>query len=174
MSLIIALSSVLIVIAGIVPIMSIAFATLAGAVLFIVSYELGFKSGFLAFFLTLILTAILAYDKESVFYFAALVGYYPMLKGVIETKFRQKPAVQYILKLIVFNLAMVIVMILAYYFNTFSIDEIKKITSNIALIVVVFLGVGNAVFLVYDYALTGLISYYIMKLSNEIRKRIKL
>ena len=173
MAVVIALASVLIIIAGAFPFLSVAFATLSGAVLFVIGYEYGFKSGFLAFFLTLILTAILAYDKEPVLYFAVLLGEYPGLKGVIETKCPKKTAAQYILKLITFNLAMALIMILAYYFNPFSVEEITKITSNLALVIIVFLGVGNAVFLVYDYALTGFISYYIMKLSAEVRKRIK-
>ena len=77
---------------------------------------------------------------------------------------------EYILKLLTFN----VVLFLAYFFMTKLMNvEIEELETFGLWAIPLLLLFASAAFLLYDYALTKLISLYRFKLSKKLRKLLK-
>jgi len=132
--------------------------------------EFGTKWGLLCYVVTSVLCLLLPTEKEALIVFIGLLGYYPVLKMVIERIGKRLPEIA--IKLGVFNVAIVAsyaVIIKVLGVNPF---ELGNLSTHVA--EAVFLGVGNVVFLMLDYALTKVIVLYFMKLRQPIRKILRL
>jgi len=94
-----------------------------------------------------------------------LTGYYPIIKQRLE---RLNPFVSYLLKLLVFNVLMtVFLFICSSFFPGVDLLLIPSLSrgANIA----IAYALGNAVFVLYDFALSKLITYYIFVLRDRLR-----
>ena len=111
---------------------------------------------------TAILSLILLPNKTPAAFYTLFFGFYPILKE----KFEKMPrAVCWLLKEITFNISLILVGIFAVWL---MLGENNALVNPITIGVAVVL--AEAVFVLYDIALTRLISFYIMVL----RKRLKL
>ncbi len=139
---------------------------IAGILFMIPAIEFGTKWGFLCYGVTAVLSVILPTEREALIVFIGILGYYPILKMLIE-RIDKKP-IELLIKFAVFNVSIiasysVIIKILGY--NVFQNEYAGWKVTAIALLVV-----GNAVFFVFDYAVTSLIRLYFFKLRKPIRK----
>lgn len=139
---------------------------IAGILFMIPAIEFGTKWGFLCYGITAVLSLILPTEREALIVFIGVLGYYPILKMLIE-RIGKRP-LEMLIKLAIFNVSVVasyfvIIKILGY--NVFANEYAGWKVTAIALLVV-----GNAVFLVLDYAITNLIRLYFFKLRRPIRK----
>lgn len=149
------ISVVIMILAGIVPIASVALPALAGCLLIPVVAELGEKWGYTSFLVVSVLSFFLTADKEALLIWFLFFGYYP----VLYSSFCKIKNIYfaYILKIAVFNIAA----ISDYYLTIFvlgipqeSIELLGKYTNLVILIL------ANAVFIMFDYALKGLVREY--------------
>lgn len=167
-SIVAALALFLMIIAGIIPIGIYAIPVIASLLYIILVREVGYGWAIMSYTVTSIMSLILCADKETVINFILFFGYYPILKILLE---KIKPLVlRIIIKLIVFNTAMIAVFYIAKF--------LLMIPSSSYTILGIYmpgliLAVGNIVFIVYDYALTGLTAQYDKYWSKIIRKMIK-
>ena len=120
----------------------------------------GMLSGVLCWLGTTVLALLLIPDKLLVFLFGVLFGLYPIVKNLIE-RLRKLP-LEYILKLVFFNLAFT-----AVYF-TMKAAVLESLPTALGIVWVLYLA-GNAVFLVYDYGFTKLISLYLARVYKASR-----
>lgn len=150
---------------GIITIGTYALSALAGIVLIPVAIEVGFKYSFSSYLIASIISLIIAPDKEAVFCFIMLLGYYPTLK--IKIELLRKRWLRAVIKLGMFNASMVAVFYLSIAFLGMDRAEFELFGVYIPY---VFLIIGNFVFILYDFALTDLIRRYVM----DWRHRIKL
>lgn len=161
-----ALAVVCMLLTAIVPIATYSCPILAGMLLVFVVIEINSRWAFCVYAAVSILSILIVPDKEAVVYFIALFGYYPILKQSIE----KQPHVffQWILKLILFNAAAA-----AAFFVTVSLLNVPKESFSIGGIYLpwVFLIAGNFVFILYDIALSGLITMYVVRLRKYIFRR---
>ena len=151
-----ALSTVLMFFTGLVPIATYALPALAGLVCMVVVVELGIRWAWSVYGTVSVLSVLLAADKEAVVLFVLFFGYYPILKAMLERK--NRPVFSWIIKFLVFNAAMV-----GGFFIAITLlgvpEESFLIFGNLAPFLVLLL--GNGVFFVYDYTISGLVvSYY--------------
>lgn len=162
-----ALSLVLMLLTGVVPVGTFAFPCFAGIFIASVVIEFGFKWAAGVYAVVALLSLFLSGDKEAVIYFILFFGYYPMLKGLIEGKIGNK-IVQFILKLLVFNAA-----IIAAFFTASFLLAIPPEEYTIAGFYVpwLFLIAGNIFFVIYDIAVTSVITYYINRLRGKLFKK---
>ena len=159
-----ALGLALMMITSIVPIGTYAFPCFAGIFISAIVIEYGSKWAIGVFISVSVLSAFLAGDKEAVLYFIMLFGYYPIIKGLIERKIKNK-AVQYILKLAVFNAAAV----LSFYAGMFLLSiKPEEYTIFGMYIPLLFLAIGNLFFILYDFAVTVFITQYVCRLRGKI------
>ena len=120
-SIISALSVVLLLLTAVIPFGTFAVPCMAGLCVIAIVIEYGSKWAFGVFAVVSLLSLFLAGDKESVLFFIALFGHYPIIKGLIESKIKSR-VVQYIFKLIVFNVGA----IAAFFACTFLLSMISS------------------------------------------------
>ena len=107
-------------------------------------------------------------EPESRLMYICFFGYYAVVKAAVE-KLR-KPVIEWILKLLVFNVA-----VLAVYFifagvfgiSTEDFGELGKYGAYI------FLGLGNAVFVFYDIGLSRIAMAYMAVVHPKVKRLFK-
>ncbi|MBQ4105426.1 MAG: hypothetical protein IJC86_03455 [Clostridia bacterium] len=159
-----ALSLVLLLLTGVVPVGTYAFPCIAGALLSAVVIEAGYPLAVSCYVVVSVMAFFLVADKEAVLYYICFLGFYPVLKGLIERI--QSRVFQWIIKYLVFN-----VCIIGAFFAGMYLLNIPKESFELFGVYLpwVFLLAGNFIFVIYDLCLTRIISAYV----NIWRKRIK-
>ena len=140
-----------------------AFAAVAGLASAAALIECGLLHAVLCFAASALLGLILAPDRTSAIMFAVFLGYYPVLKGIIEKKAGRR-LTEWVFKLAAFNVALALMwLIYRLGFTGFDI-KIKGILIPLAVAGV------NAVFVIYDIALSKLIFIYITRISSRLNR----
>lgn len=139
---------------------------IAGILFMIPAIEFSTKWGFLCYGVTSVLSLILPTEREAMIIFIGVLGYYPILKMLIE-RIGKRP-LELLLKFAVFNVGIiasywVVIKILGY--NVFANEYAGWRVTAIALLVL-----GNAVFFILDRAITSLIRLYFVKLRKPVRR----
>ena len=137
------LSLVMMFFTGVFPFAEYALPAISGVLLTVLVIEFGFRSALIAFAAVSFLSLVVTPNKEAVVLFIAFLGYYPIVKGKIETLRRK--AVQWVVM------------------QDFAMLKIG---------VWVLLALGNAVFFLYDVAVTRLISMYIFHIKPKYLSKI--
>ena len=164
-----ALSLVFMLLTSIIPFGTYDFPAFAGILLVLLVFNLGYAYAFAVYFVTAVLSFLLVTDKEAALYYAMFLGFYPILKGVIE-RIPSKP-VQYIVKLALFNVCMI-----AAFYIGITLLSIPKESFNLFGVYLpwVFLILGNIVFIIYDLCITRLVTLYLLKWHDRLNKNTKL
>ena len=121
---------------------------------------------------TSLIGLLLVANKEAVIYYVAFFGYYPIIKAIFESKLPK--AIEYILKFLVFNISIIlagVVLINIFgmpYADLLGIDGESTFFSKYAL--PIMLGLGNLVFILYDFALTRIVTVYVLVWQKKFRK----
>lgn len=155
-----ALGVILLYIGAVIEVMDISLAVIASLTCVFAVIEYGGSAPWLVFAVTSVLSLVLLPQKSPAVMYALFFGFYPILKERFE---KMRVATCWILKEAVFNLSLVLIF-LSLRFLLWSEVDIPIELYVIALVVC------EVVFLLYDFALTRLISLYVYK----IRKRLKL
>lgn len=164
-----AVCTVLMFLTGLIPIGTYALPAIAGVTLMVIVVELGSRWAWMVYLAVSVLAALMAADKEAVMLFIIFFGYYPILKYHIEHLHSR--VIQMLLKFIVFNISMIAAFFIAIKLLSVPEDSFEVFGISLPW---VFLILGNFVFLMYDYSLTGLISMYITRLHHTLKKLLHL
>ncbi|MBR5772010.1 MAG: hypothetical protein IKY00_02225 [Clostridia bacterium] len=163
-----ALSLVMMISVAIVPFMTYALPAIAGALTVFMVVEVDKKWAFGVYAAVAILGMFLVPEKEVAVMYLALFGYYPIVKALIESKV---PAVVgWLLKIILFEITMVVSYILMIKFMGVTIDEMDTLGK---LAIPILLGAGTLAFIIYDFALTRLVSIYTRNWRKHFRRYFK-
>ncbi len=163
-----ALSLVMMISVAIVPFMTYALPAIAGALTVFMVVEVNKKWAFGVYAAVAILGMFLVPEKEVAVMYLALFGYYPIVKALIESKV---PAVVgWLLKIILFEITMVVSYILMIKFMGVTIDEMDTLGK---LAIPILLGAGTLAFIIYDFALTRLVSIYTRNWRKHFRRYFK-
>ena len=153
---------------AIVPFMTYALPAIAGALTVFMVVEVDKKWAFGVYAAVAILGMFLVPEKEVAVMYLALFGYYPIVKALIESKV---PAVVgWLLKIILFEITMVVSYILMIKFMGVTIDEMDTLGK---LAIPILLGAGTLAFIIYDFALTRLVSIYTRNWRKHFRRYFK-
>lgn len=156
-----ALGVILLYAGSLIEIVDISMAVVASLTCVIAVIEYGGSAPWMIYGVTSILSLLLLPNKAPAALYAIFFGFYPILKEKLEKKSK---LLSWILKEIVFNFCLVI-MVVVDIFLLGLVDNslINPITLTVGAIVV------EAVFVLYDIALTRLISYYIIRLRSRFK-----
>ncbi|MDP4119653.1 MAG: hypothetical protein Q8876_01165 [Bacillota bacterium] len=161
-----ALCMVCMLITNVFPFGTYALPAIAGMLLIFIVIEFSHKWALLVYLSVSILSVFLTADKEAVLFFIVIFGIYPIIKGKIEVL--HSKVIQWIFKLIMFNIGAVIAYFVSIYILMIPKDSYNIFDLNLPL---VFLLIGNIVFVLYDKGLTNLIIKYVKIWRNKITKR---
>ena len=163
-----ALGVVLMFLTGLIPIGTYALPAIAGVLLIVAVIEIGAKWAWMIYAAVAVLSLLFAADKEAALLFVLFFGYYPVLKSFLERI--SNKVLSWISKFAVFNVAAVACFFLAVNFLQLPEDSFTVFGIYLPW---VFLILGNAVFLIYDIALSGLVATYVEKLHHRVTKTLK-
>lgn len=164
----IAAISVVIMLTSHFPYLTYAIPAVAGLFMMVPLIECGVSWSIGAYISSAAIILIVG-EMESTILYVMLLGYYPILKSIIERI--NKHVIEWVLKLICFNVAAV-----AFYFVAtsavigVSFDDFGEWGKYGAW---AFLALCNAVFVIYDIGISRMAGYYMMTLHNKVRKIIK-
>lgn len=164
----VALETALMFLTGLMPTATYSLPALAGLVGIVIVVELGVKWAWPVYSAASILSALIAPDKEAAALYVLFFGCYPILKAIVERRWRRWT--QWICKLLIFNAAAVL-----YYFiatRVLGVPEESFWTFGI-LLPAVLLVAGNLVFLLYDYVVSGLVRVYWQRLHGPVSRMLR-
>lgn len=148
----VALSLVILYLTNIIPINTLAILTIVSSIIPITIIKTDIKTAIMVYIITSICSFMFLPITYSIMYIA-IFGIYGIIKCFIERL--HNTSLEILLKLVFFNIILAIV-----YFALPSILGNIKIS-----ILLMFIGV-NIAFLVYDYALTIVITYFLAKFNK--------
>lgn len=146
------------------PYLTYAVPAVTGLLIMAVVIEAGYKWAFGAYIAAAVLVFLFA-EPEGKLLYICFFGYYPILKAVFDK--RKSRVAEWLLKLAVFNLAIIAVYyVLAGLFgvSTAEFGEFGKYSEYI------FLLLGNIVFVFYDIAVSRMAAVYMNILHPRVRK----
>lgn len=165
-----AISTMCMFFTGVMPLLSYTLPALSGAVLAVIVIEINKKWALLTYVAVSLLSVFLTPDKEAATLFVMFLGYYPILKSTLEkVKFK---TLELLLKVLCFNVAIFVSYQLII--KIFGMNElIEEFNTFGRYSMLIFVLLANAAFIMYDYALTGVITVYINVFRDKINKRLK-
>lgn len=159
-----ALSVVIMFLTGLLPSMTIALPGLAGCCLIPVVAELGISWGFATYAVCGVLSFFLSPDREAALIYILLLGYYPVLFGLL-AKIKHKP-VRIAVKLLLVNAAAALEILLSLWLFHIPIE-------GGWVLAVVYWVLMNFTFLLYDLGLQRIIPLYYVRLRPRLRQIFK-
>lgn len=163
----IAAISVVIMLTSYFPYLTYAIPALAGIFMMVPLIECGLSWAFGSYFASAAIILIVG-EVESKILYVVLLGYYPILKSVIERI--DKLVIEWVLKLVCFNVAAIAFYYISTVLFSVSFDDFGAWGKYGALL---FLALCNIVFVVYDIGISRVASYYMFALHDKVRKIIK-
>lgn len=166
-----AMGVALLFVGSIIETLDLSMAAIASFFCVFAVIELGTRFSWLIFAVTGILSVVLMPYSMGGWFYLLFFGYYPILKE----KFERLPRViSWIIKIIVLNVSVVVSLVIASFlfyggdlYNTFMMtfgSDGFGLYAAIGIYVLV-----NVVFVIYDLALTRLISIYLFKLRQKFK-----
>lgn len=150
------------------PYFTYAVPAVTGLLIMVLVIELGCRFAFAAYVAASLLIFLFA-EPESKLMYICLFGYYPILKAIIERL--RKPVFEWVLKLLIFNAAVISVYFIFAGLFGISLEDFKAFGKYGALI---FLLLGNVVFVFYDIAVSRMAMFYMGTLHKRVKKMLKL
>ena len=156
-----ALGVVMLYLGALIEVIDISMAVIASLLCVIAVIEYGGSAPWMIYGVTAILSVLLLPNKTPALFYALFFGFYPILKEKYEKKAR---VIAWILKFITFNISLAIMGVAAVYL---------VLGTNSALLNPIYIGIvvvlAEVVFVLYDIALTRLISFYIISLRRRFK-----
>lgn len=149
------------------PYLTYAIPAMAGLFIMAAVIEIGKKWAFFSFLSSAVIVFLIA-EPEAKLMYVGFLGYYPILKALIEGI--RKPVIEWILKIVSFNIAVVLVYFIFSAMFDISFDDFGVLGKYGALIT---LGLGNIVFVVYDIAVARMAMFYNFVIRPKIKKFLK-
>lgn len=159
--------SIVIMLTSYFPYLTYAIPALAGIFMMVPLIECGISWSFGTYAASSAIIFITG-ELEAKLLYVLFLGYYPILKSLIERL--KKQAVEWILKLACFNVAAVAFYYVSSMVFSVSFDDFGDFGKYGALI---FLGICNVVFVIYDIGISRIASYYVIALHDKVKKIIK-
>ena len=163
-----ALSLVLMISVAVIPFLTYALPAVAGTLIIFIVCEIDKKWAFGVYCTVAILGMLLVPDKEVAVMYLAFFGYYPILKALIESKFPL--VIEWIIKVGAFAATMAGSYFLMIKFMGVTIDETEEWGM---MAYPILLGMGTFAFVLYDIALTKMITLYIKKWQKHFKRYFK-
>lgn len=165
-----ALSIVFMFLTGILPFLTYAVPCLAGFLLVAVVIECGSQWAFLVYLAVSVLSLLLAPDKQAAMVFT-FIGYYPIVKQLVEKHLGSRKLLSWGIKVLVFNVAMLVVYWLLIYVLKMP-DIMTEMGSLGQYTGIITLACGNVVFIVFDIALSRVVDAYVQWFRPKFLRKL--
>jgi len=154
-----ALGTVLLAVGALVDVLDLSMAAIAALTVVFAVIELRGPYPYLIYAVTSLLGLLLLPSKTPALIYALFAGYYPVVKAVFERHFPRPVA--WLFKILLFNaaLALSVFLVVRFFMAPGSVERWHYW----------LLLIGTPVFVLYDYALTKLITVYLLRWRGRLR-----
>ena len=153
-----ALGVVILLLGSVVEVVDMAMAALASLLCIFAVIEYDKAAPWLVYAVTAVLALILPIpNKTPAVMHAGFLGYYPIIKEKLE---RRKKPIAWLLKLVIFNAALAVIFLVVKF-------VLSPLTSTPLWMYVALFPLAELAFILYDIALTRLITLYILKIRHR-------
>ncbi len=168
-----AMGVVLLIIGSFVEVLDLSMAAMASFLCIFSVIEMGRGYPWMIYAVTAVLSIILFPQGLGGWFYLLFFGYYPIIKESVE---RLKKPIAWIIKILVFNCAITIYGLICYFlffseleilFNEFS-TILGGMDPGVWLTAIIYI-ILNLIFVVYDIALTNLITLYVTRLRRKFK-----
>lgn len=159
--------AVVIMLTSYFPYLTYAIPALAGLFMMVPLIECGVSWAFGTYIASSVIIFITG-EIEAKLLYVLLLGYYPILKSLIEKI--NKQVIEWILKLVCFNIMAIVFYYVSSALFAVSFDDLGDFGKYGAL---VFLALCNIVFVLYDIGISRVATYYMFTLHDKIKRFLK-
>lgn len=159
------LSLFLMFLSGLIPNMTYVIPGITAILLICIIEEAELKWSFYIYIAVSVLSMLLVADKEAATMYVFFFGYYPIAKRLFETKLGR--GLGLLAKFLTFNIMIVLGYLLIIYVFLIPVEGMEFLGKWTPL---VLLGIGNIIFVIYDYVLSSLTVLYRNKLQSQVQK----
>ena len=163
-----ALSTVILIFSSVIAVGTYALPIIAGTLLCVLVIDFNKALAWSSFVATSLIAIIISSDKEAVLYYICFFGFYPIIKANLENI--KNKIISYVLKFATFNICMIALYFIAINLFNIPLESFTIFNLNIPLLFLIF---GNIFFIIYDIALTRVISLYISKYRKYVIRKNK-
>ena len=154
-----ALSVIILSLGCAIEVLDLTMSAIVSLLVVVIVIEMGYKYAWLTYIATAILSILLLPQKSPAIFYACFMGFYPIIKSYLERI--NSALVRWIIKLVVGNAALALMFILM---SLFLPDEFE---GGWLMLVTYLLGI--IAFLMYDVALSKLITLYFVRIRDRIK-----
>lgn len=154
-----ALSVIILYLGCAIEVLDLTMSAIVSLLVVVIVIEMGYKYAWLTYIATSILSIILLPQKSPAIFYACFMGFYPIIKSYLERI--NSALARWIIKLVVGNAALALMFILM---SLFLPDEFE---GGWLMLVTYLLGI--IAFLMYDVALSKLITLYFVRIRDRIK-----
>lgn len=149
------------------PYFTYAIPCVASLTAMVVTIEYNNKSAFLTYLVSL-LPILLFCEIESKILYLCFVGFYPPLKALLE----KIPLrwLEFVVKFICFNIGVGLVYLSSTFIFGITFDDMGELGKYSA---VILLGLANITFIAYDFCITKMAEFYLLRFHNKVVKILK-
>ncbi|MBR2010829.1 MAG: hypothetical protein IKA06_03680 [Clostridia bacterium] len=155
-----ALGVILLALGALVEVLDLTMAAIASFTVVFAVIELKGKYPLLVYLVTSVLALLLLPSKTPALVYLLFAGYYPILKALLEGYFSR--ALSWLLKILAFNVAAAVTVLVSV--KVFVLYAVEWRAWYIVLLLPL-----TAVFVIYDVALSRLITAYMVRLRGRFR-----
>lgn len=155
----VALSVIILYLGCAIEVLDLTMSAIVSLLVVIIVIEMGYKYAWMTYLATAILSLVLLPQKSPAIFYACFMGFYPIIKSYIERI--NSAFLRWTVKLVTGNAALALMFLLM---SLFVPDEFE---SGLILIVTYILGI--MAFIMYDVALSKLITLYFVRIRETIK-----
>ncbi len=168
-----AMGVVLLTIGGLVEVLDLSMAALASFFCIFAVIEMGKGYPLMIYAATGILAVLIMPQSLAGWIYLLFFGYYPIVKEKLEGL---PQAVAWALKLVVFNFALTLYAVICYFLFFGELELLLVEFSTLfggmkigGILIAIIYVILNVIFVIYDFALTKMITLYLVKLRRRFR-----
>ncbi len=161
-----ALSVVLMLVTTVLPVMMYVLPIVTGILIMLTAEVTNKKWAIGTFFSTAIISLLLLTEKETALTYLFFFGWYPLIR---ERLSGIPKALQYVLKLVMFNISAVAIGVVGVYVFGLSKDDYTEFGKYT---IPILLAMANVVFVLYEMMLKKY-SLFLKEMGKRIRKKLK-
>ncbi len=162
------LAIVIMLLAGVIPSATLSLPAVAGCVFIPIAAEISQKWAYLAFGVVAVLSFFLTADRNAFLIFTLFFGYYPILFATLSKI--KNIVIAYLAKVILFSVAIIVDYLAVTFIFGIPVESIDFL-GEYALPILFIMAL--AVFILYDFALKGMINVYFIRFRPLFTKILR-
>lgn len=159
---------VILYLGALVEVLDLSVALFASFLILFCMVELGSSVSLSVYLITALLSLLLLPNKSPALLYAAIFGYMPITKFLFERTYRW---LSWLLKILLFNVSAVLTGYFGWELLGFTTEN--RFGLNPMIVAAIYLVLANIAFVVCDLLYTRLVSWYLRRYRNTIRKYLK-